>query len=365
MHSVRRGDSYVQLAAEEFNFPINTTAMPTSVVAQLMGRDLASVLSSGAVVMGRTSADIRGAQVGDIVDMASAQGPIVSFAIGRIVDDSVIGGTEILMSNDQADLIGVTIDTRIIIWGYQSRELLDQLFADTGLTSLAAVRIRHSWDPPDPDSGLNMAALKSLLGEFSYRLEPNGVDVTLNTAWVTAHMPAAREVLLDQIPIRARCNLTIGADLRAALTEVAAAGLADAIDVANANLAGGCYYPRFNRVAGTLGFLSRHSWGAALDTNTVANAQGAVPAMNCDVVRIFRKHNFAWGGNFLTSDGMHFEWVGARRDQLQYPSRYCPNLPTGATGTAAADEMSPAARAPGVAAGTVSDMGTMLVDDGR
>ena len=59
----------------------------------------------------------------------------------------------------------------------------------------------------------------------------------------------------------------------------------------------------------------------ALDTNTVSNCQGCVPQMNCDVVRIFRKHGFAWGGNFLMPDGMHFEWVGERRDQLSYPSR--------------------------------------------
>ena len=50
--------------------------------------------------------------------------------------------------------------------------------------------------------------------------------------------------------------------------------------------------------------------------------------MDCTVVRIFRKHNYAWGGNFLRADGMHFEWVGERRDLYQYPSKYCPNLPT-------------------------------------
>jgi hypothetical protein len=47
--------------------------------------------------------------------------------------------------------------------------------------------------------------------------------------------------------------------------------------------------------------------------------------MNCDVVRIFRKHGFAWGGNWRTPDGMHFEWVGEARDQIGYASRYCPN----------------------------------------
>ena len=48
--------------------------------------------------------------------------------------------------------------------------------------------------------------------------------------------------------------------------------------------------------------------------------------MDCRTVRIFRKHGFAWGGNFLVPDGMHFEWVGERRDLLTYPARFCPNI---------------------------------------
>jgi len=132
-------------------------------------------------------------------------------------------------------------------------------------------------------------------------------------------------MLLDDAEIIAR--------LRAALDEVAAAGLASAIDVGNTNTYGGCYYPRFNRVTGSLGFLSRHTWGQPIDMNTVTNAQGRTPRMDCRVVRIFRKHGFAWGGNFISIDGMHFEWVGERRDQLEYPSTYCPNLPGGAIET--------------------------------
>jgi hypothetical protein len=48
--------------------------------------------------------------------------------------------------------------------------------------------------------------------------------------------------------------------------------------------------------------------------------------MDCRVVQIFRKHNFAWGGNFLRPDGMHFEWVGERRDLITTPDRYCSNV---------------------------------------
>jgi hypothetical protein len=110
------------------------------------------------------------------------------------------------------------------------------------------------------------------------------------------------------------------------------AGLAGYIDVANANTYGGCFGPRFSRIVGTqLGTLSRHTWAQALDTNTVSNCQGCVPQMDCRVVRIFRAHNFAWGGNFLNPDGMHFEWVGEPRNTYLYPSRYCPNVAGGGT----------------------------------
>jgi hypothetical protein len=72
--------------------------------------------------------------------------------------------------------------------------------------------------------------------------------------------------------------------------------------------------------------------------------------MNCEVVRIFRRHNFAWGGNFTSRDGMHFEWVGERRDLLPYPSTYCPNLVAATT----LSEPTPA----------TSQRATMFADDG-
>ena len=357
MRAVRRNGAVVQQAPDGFAYPMSTTALPLDTVGPLMGRDVAGILARGYVVMGRTTAQMRGAAVGDVVDLVSANGSLASFLIGMVADDAVVGGTELLITPDQADVIGATIDTRIVLWGFDSRAVLDQALSSAGLDTRPDVRIRRSWDPFDPDSTIGMVQTKTLLGEFAYRPRANGVEVDVTGDWESAFMPPDREVLVDAIPIRARCNVTIRADLQAALAEVAAVGLGGAIDVVNANTYGGCYYPRFNRVSGALGFLSRHSWGMALDTNTVANAEGRVPQMNCDVVRIFRKHNFAWGGNFLVPDGMHFEWVGTRRDQYTFPSRYCPNQPA-----VVPTENAPAAR-PG--AGQVPAVRAMLfAEDG-
>ena len=62
------------------------------------------------------------------------------------------------------------------------------------------------------------------------------------------------------------------------MNEVVAAGLAGTIDFANANTAGGCFGPRFNRLTpdSSVGFLSRHTWGQAIDTNTVRARARAV-----------------------------------------------------------------------------------------
>jgi hypothetical protein len=310
------------------------TSLPLDAVSAVMGRDVSAVLAAGQVTMGETSASIRGAQVGDVIDLVGPFGSTVSFTIGRIGSDSEVGGTELVMSPSMADRLGATIPTRVLVYGQFDRVGLQNSLRSRGLYSNSKVRIRHSWDAPDPDSTLGMAETKRLLGEFDLYyagLSTNGWT-KMNAAWVAAYLPPTRE--LYPTGIRARCNVTVRADLRAALQEVVDSGLSWTIDAANANSYGGCATGtvRFARITQALGNVSRHSWGQPLDTNTVTNCQGCVPRMDCRVVRIFRKHGFAWGGNFLTPDGMHFEWVGESRHTLQYPSKYCPNLPVAVQG---------------------------------
>jgi hypothetical protein len=325
MTQVLRGGAVVQQAPSGWRFPMGVTTLPIDAIGRVMSARVSATLAGGGVVMGRTSADLRGAQVGDTIDLLASDGSTRRFTIGLVADDAEVGGAELVMSPAQADWIGARTLSYVLIFGFRDRAAIDAALAAQGLTTRSLVRIRRSWDLASPDSTLGMARTKALLGEFAFTVSASGA-MSVSTSWSSANIPPTRELLDPIIQIRAQCHRVIKPALQAALAEVAASGLAGAIDVANANTYGGCYYPRYNRLAGSLGTISRHSWGMALDTNTTSNPQGGVPLMNCNVVRIFRKHGFAWGGNFTMSDGMHFEWVGEPRDQLPYPSKYCPNL---------------------------------------
>ena len=331
MVGLYRGNAVVQTPPPGFAYPMGTTVLPPDAVGRTMGRDVSQYLAPDALVMGALSASLRGAQAGDSVLLTSSSGAGVWFRVAAVLPADKVGGTELLMSTQAADRLGIARLSRVLIWGFSSRAAIDDALAATGLVS-TSVRIRRSWDPPDPDDTIGMAQTKSLLGEFAYRVNSDG-SVSQDTAWLSANLPSGRVLLDGTIPIRARCHNVVEPALRAALAEVALRGLGGTINVANANTYGGCHLARFNRLTpdSALGFLSRHSWGMALDTNTVGSCQGCAPPDfaalpgGCETVQIFRKYGFAWGGNFLTPDGMHFEWVGERRDLLPYPSRWCQN----------------------------------------
>lgn len=72
----------------------------------------------------------------------------------------------------------------------------------------------------------------------------------------------------------------------------------------------GCYNPR--KITGGTA-MSFHGWAIALDINYEGNTYGdATPAMDREVVKIFKAHNYRWGGDYSgNKDGMHFEYFKA------------------------------------------------------
>lgn len=324
LRRILRGDRVVHAPPSGYFVPMVFSAAPVDAHRGVYGLDLAAVLGAGEVVVNEMTAELTGAAVGDRLELRSTSGGIVTVRVGLIAGYDAVGGSELVFDTDVAARLGFGADTSTVAWGFD-REAMDRALADVGLDARTDTAVARSWDLPDPDETISTARTKAALGEPWYRVNSDD-SISMHPDWIAANLTDGRVLLDPTIRVRAQCHVGVVDDLSAALAEVGAAGLAGEIDVANANAYGGCYAPRYSRISG---YLSRHTYAMAFDTNTTSNCQGCRPRMHCDVVRIFRKHGFAWGGNFRRPDGMHFEWVGSRRDQIPYPSEYCPNIVNG------------------------------------
>jgi len=186
------------------------------------------------------------------------------------------------------------------------------LLVSTGLTAPQAVRPRiaalvgrsASIQVLGPDlditatqtAFLTGGSVAQAVGTFSYSVLGGG-RIAPDPAWVAANIRTETVPILGQVT----CHKVMLPQFRAALIEIVQRGLADEI---NPGEYAGCYYPRF--IAGSTS-LSLHSWGIAFDVNVPGNLRGTVGEIDRDVVAIFEKWGFAWGGRWRYTDPMHFE----------------------------------------------------------
>nr|WP_246361089.1 M15 family metallopeptidase [Haloechinothrix aidingensis] len=147
-------------------------------------------------------------------------------------------------------------------------------------------------------ANLSGGSVAEAVGSFRYRYFSDGT-VEPDPDWVSANIRTARVPLLGRVT----CHRVLLSQLRAALEEIVERGLADAIDPADY---GGCYVPRFIGRDPARG-LSLHTWGIAVDINVSTNQRGTPGEIDRDVVAIFQRWGFAWGGHWEWTDPMHFE----------------------------------------------------------
>jgi hypothetical protein len=307
---------------EGWRIPMATMVATSAYVRAIGGDAMADIVARGQVLMGETSAKVRGAQVGDVLLLRDRKFWMRPFTIGAIVADEFVNSGDLFMSSSAAALLGEMPVSQIAITDIVSPASVLSGLKKKGITIGTEFRLRTSWDRKNPDGTLGTATTKKLLGEFSYR-PTVGSSILVAGSWTSSNI--AWKMRYTDIKLGNNCHRIVVDAIQGALTEIKRAGLSRFVNTQNSNRYGGCFVGRYNRLAGNFGAPSRHAWGMAIDINTDTNPQGGVPQMNCAVVRIFRKWGFAWGGNFWPADGMHFEYVGERRDQLGYPSRYCPN----------------------------------------
>ena len=317
----RNGEDVLRLT-NGWRIPMATMVAPVAYIAAVGGQEMANAATDGYVLMGETSAGIRRAQVGDVMTLRDGRFRPKLFTVGAIVPDRFVDWGDFYMTDTTASVLGALPISRVTVTGMSSSKSVVAAWRAKRFPIGSHFRLRTSWDRVNPDGTLGIATTKKLLGELIYK-PTTGSSMLVDATWTTKNIVWKK--VYQGINLANNCHKTVVTAIQSALSEIKAAGLSNAIDVRNSNRYGGCFVGRYNRFGGVFGSPSRHAWGMAFDINTATNPQGGVPQMNCSVVRIFRKWGFAWGGNFWPADGMHFEYVGERRDQYGYPSTYCPN----------------------------------------
>lgn len=145
---------------------------------------------------------------------------------------------------------------------------------------------------------LSGSSVSSAVGTFNYTPHADGT-ITPAASWVRRYIRRETMPIIGSVT----GNKGMLPQLRAALNEVRQTGLASTI---HPDEYAGCYVPRFIANDPSKG-LSLHSWGMAVDLNVPGNQRGTVGQMDRQVVAIFKKWGFAWGGDWNYTDPMHFE----------------------------------------------------------
>jgi hypothetical protein len=219
-------------------------------------------------------------------------------AYAQILDPAYARHIDAVVNSSWAEKLGMRVDNAAIVsTGSYSPQKVRPLLQKV-LGTQASIQILG----PDLDINavqtafLTGGSVAAAVGSFSYRALPNG-SVVPDPAWV------ARNIRTEVMPIIGPVtgHRVMLPQLRAALLEVVQRGLASKIYHFD-----GCYVPRFIARDPSKG-LSFHTYGTAIDLNASDNQRGTVGKMDRDVVAIFKKWGFAWGGDWNYTDPMHFE----------------------------------------------------------
>jgi D-alanyl-D-alanine carboxypeptidase len=285
-----------------FGIPIDAFAVNPVEYAPFLAEELRSgvieALERGEGVLSTRSAELRRVGIGATLTFGDQD-----VRVGAIVPDEAIGWSELLVSRDVGERLGIVDDRYLLAFpvGNPSEVRFGE---DVGsvLPEGTALRVEKPGGSPymRVASGVNPPiVLKQVFGEFEARPDPrNPAELTIDPAWVEANIRTRAVPILGRVT----CHVDFFPALTRALREVEDAGLASLLQTYD-----GCWNARTVARSPTAP-PSFHAYGAAIDINAAANAFGADPTMDERVVEIFERHGFTWGGNFLVPDGMHFEY---------------------------------------------------------
>lgn len=231
----------------------------------------------------------------------------VGVALADLVPGTVafdlVGSNELVLHAADAEAQGWDPEGSLVV--AHTRGSVDALAADL-LALVPDDRLAQVIDPTlgvrEPPLVLPTLEVKRLFGEFAWRSRPGVREIDVDPAWVDANIVTVDVPIMGPVT----CHRAVVDDVRAVFREIVDLGRADTIEVSQY---AGCHYARRTGTSED-DSLSRHSWGIALDVNVDLSQPGLGVPLPDDVIDVFRRHGFVWGGDFLQPDNHHFEWVG-------------------------------------------------------
>jgi hypothetical protein len=283
-----------------YSFPIDAFAVHPGeyapFVATSVRAELVSALRAGQAVLGQHSAKLR--RLGPGGKLTFRTGSVV---VGAVVPDDAVGWSEVLVNLEVGHRLGISHDRYLL--ARSKRELTRPRWKRMLLPFVGDDPLRVDVPGGTPyvrvASGVNPPiVVKDMFGEFAATPQADPAFLTIQPSWV------ARNIVTTTVPLlgTVTCHRRLIPMVRGALQEVFDAGLASEIKVYS-----GCWASRTVSRSPTAP-PSTHAYGAAIDINAPQSPYGTKPNMNREVVRIFERWGFNWGGDFLIPDGHHFEF---------------------------------------------------------
>jgi hypothetical protein len=224
-----------------------------------------------------------------------AAGKVVPLRLGALA--TTLPGADFLVDKRLVHQLHLTPDTGVV---------LSARAADSAVLASEARKVTGRYARIDlltaptanPVAFLTGSRAAKAFGAFSYRYYSDGT-IEPDARWVAENIRTARVPILGLVT----CHRLMLPQLSAALRDVQRAGLSAAI---HPNEYGGCYVPRFIERSPEHP-ISLHTWGIAIDLNVPGNLRGTSGQIDRQVVAIFKRWGFRWGGDWSWTDPMHFE----------------------------------------------------------
>ena len=225
----------------------------------------------------------------------AAAGAAASRRLGALATSGV-PGSDLIVDDATADALGLPAATAVLLTAGKGVDPVTLAAKVRGVTGARAEVDLLTPPTANPVAFLTGSKAAKAFGAFSYRYFPDGT-IAPDARWVRDN------IRTETLPIMGRvtCHRLMLTQLRGALQDVVDAGLASSLTTYD-----GCYVPRFIE-RNPENSISLHTWGIAIDMDAATNYRGIAGTMNPEVVNIFKRWGFRWGGDWTYTDPMHFE----------------------------------------------------------